>query len=97
MIANGQNVLKKLHYLPLGKVCAISLVYGGITDAIAIWDKFADHFCNNLFHQLRDWPNIPKDLTNPNHDYGLYLLSELLKESGKTLEQCGLSLPNHTW
>ena len=76
---------------------ATSLVHGGITDAIAIWDKFANHFCDDLPHQLQDWPNIPEDLTNPHYDYGLYLLSELLKESGKTLEQCGLPLPNHTW
>ena len=36
-------------------------------------------------------------LTNPHHDYGLYLLEELLKESGKILDQCGLPLPTHTW
>ena len=65
---------------------ATSLVYRGITDTIAISDKFANHFCDDLSHQLQDWPNIPEDLTNPHYDYGLYLLSKLLKKSRKTLE-----------
>ena len=76
---------------------ATSLIHGGITDAVVIWDKFATHFCDNLPYQLQNWPNIPEELTNPHHDYGLYLLGELLKESGKSLEECGLPLPTHTW
>lgn len=76
---------------------ATSLIYGGITDAGAIWDKFATNFYDDLPHQLRNWPNIPEHLTNPHHDYGLYLLNELLKELGKNLEQCGLPLPTHIW
>ena len=76
---------------------ATLLIHGEITDAGAIWNTFATYFCYDLPHQLQNWPNIPEDLTNPHYDYGLYLLGELLKESGKTLDQCGLPLPTHTW
>ena len=38
---------KSLHTL-----FATSLIYGEITDAAAIWDRFATHFCDNLPHQL---------------------------------------------
>ena len=76
---------------------ATSLIHGEITDTAAIWDLFTIHFCDDLPHQLRNWPNIPEHPTNPHHDYGLYLLGELLKESGKTLDQCGLPLPTHIW
>ena len=76
---------------------ATSFIHGEITDAGAIWDKFATNFCDDLPHQLQNWLNIPEHLTNPHHDYGLYLLNELLKESGKNLEQCGLPLPTHIW
>ena len=65
---------------------ATSLIYGGITDAVIIWDKFVTHFCDNLPHQLHNWPDILNELTNPHHDYGLYLFGELLKESGKSLK-----------
>ena len=73
------------------------MVHGEITDKIRIWDKFANHFCDDLSHQFQDWPNIPQDLTNLYYYYGLYLLSKLLKKSGKMLEQCGLPLQNHIW
>ena len=76
---------------------ATSLIHGGITDAITIWNKFATHFCDNLPHQFHNWSDIPNKLTNPHHDYGLYLLGELLKESGKKLEECGLPSPTYIW
>lgn len=73
------------------------LVYRGITDAIIIRDKFANHFYDNLSYQLQNWPNISENLTNPHHDYDLYLFSKLLKKLRKILEQYGFSLPNYTW
>ena len=76
---------------------ATLLIYGEIIDVAAIGDTFVTHFCDDLPHQLWNWPNILKHLTNPHYDYGLYLFHQLLKESGKTLDQCGLLLPTHTW
>ena len=76
---------------------ATSLIHGEITDAAAIWDTFAIHFCDNLPYQLWNWPKIPEHLTNPHHNYGLYLLGKLLKKLGKTLDQCELFLATHTW
>ena len=81
---------KSLHAL-----FATSLIHKEITDVVAIWDKLATQFCGNLSYQLQNWPDIPEELINPHHDYGLYLFDELLKESGKTLEECGLPLPTH--
>ncbi len=73
------------------------LIYRKSTDTATIWDLFATHFYDNLPCQLRNWLNIPEYLTNLYHDYDLYLLIELLKESEKTLNQCGLPLPTHIW
>ena len=75
----------------------ILVIHGEITDAIAIWDLFAIYFCDNLPYQLQNLPNIPEHLTNLHHNYNLYLFSKLLKEPGKTLDQCELSLLPHTW
>lgn len=68
---------------------ATSLVHRSISDLVAIWNQFANKFCDDLPYQLQDWPNIPENLINPHYDYGLYLLSELLKESGKHLNSAG--------
>lgn len=44
---------------------ATLLVHGGITNAVAIWVQFAHRFCDDLPHQLENWPNIPEDLPDP--------------------------------
>ena len=62
---------------------ATLLINGEITDAATIWDTFGIYFCDNRSYQLWNWPNIFEHLINPHHDYGLFLLGELLKESGK--------------
>lgn len=38
---------KKLHTL-----FAILLIHEGITNAVAIWNKFVIYFCDDLSHQL---------------------------------------------
>lgn len=73
------------------------LINREITNVETICDIFATYFCDNLPYQLKNWPNIPKDLTSPYHDYGLYLPGKPFKKLGKTLGQCGLSLPTYTW
>lgn len=63
------------------------LIYGGIANEESIYDKFITYFCDNLSHQLENWPNIFEKLSNPHYDYNLYLYGKLLKELEKTLEQ----------
>lgn len=76
---------------------ATSLLHGGITNAITMWNQFSSQFCDDLPHLLQNWPNIPNDLLDPHLDYGFCLLSELLKETEKTLDQYELPLPKHIW
>ena len=65
---------------------ATLLIYKGITGTLTICNKFANHFFDNLPYQLQNLPNIPEDLIKPHHDYNLFFLSKLLKESEKTLQ-----------
>ena len=55
----------------------------GLADSTLIWNQFAKKFCNNLLYQLRTRTNIPEDLVNPNLDYGLYPLVEMLEGAKK--------------
>lgn len=90
MIENRQNILKKPHYLLLKKVCIFYLqlywFIKKISNRIAIWDKFAIYFYNNLLYQFQNLPNIPEDLTNMYLIYTLYFFNKLLKESEKIFE-----------
>lgn len=67
----------------------------GLADSTLIWNRFAEKFCDDLPHRLQLRTNIPEDLVNPHLDYGLYLLAEMLESAGKTLQICGLPIPQH--
>lgn len=86
-----------MQYFKKASLFTTLLIYREITDADTIWNTFAIYFCDNLSYQLQNWSNISGDLTNLHHDYGLYLLSELLKNLGKILDQYGLPLPTYIW
>jgi hypothetical protein len=50
-----------------------------------LWNKFAMNICDDLANKLRTIFVIPNPTESQIQDYGLYLLNQLLQESGKTL------------
>ncbi|KAG5550191.1 hypothetical protein RHGRI_015221 [Rhododendron griersonianum] len=64
----------------------------------ALWDKFAMHICDDLSCKIQALFFIPNPTAAQIEDYGLYLLDELLQESGKNLKDFPpMQLPIGNW
>ncbi|KAI8536933.1 hypothetical protein RHMOL_Rhmol10G0295100 [Rhododendron molle] len=64
----------------------------------ALWDKFAMHICDDLACKIQALFFIPNPTAAQIEDYGLYLLDELLQESGKNLKDFPpMPLPIGNW
>src|SRR5438045_4833790 len=59
----------------LCRLLVSALLYGGLTDAHRIWDRFADFLCDDLSHHIH-LCGLPYDPSTqrPDHDFGLYLI-----------------------
>jgi hypothetical protein len=62
-----------------------ALLYGNVTDPLSLWIRFRQHICDDLTHRLQQQQIIINDMENPHHDYGLFLIYEVLADNGKTL------------
>ncbi|KAG5549496.1 hypothetical protein RHGRI_014733 [Rhododendron griersonianum] len=64
----------------------------------ALWNKFAMHICDDLACKIQALFSIPNPTAAPIEDYDLYLLDELLQESGKNLKDFPpMPLPIGNW
>ncbi|KAG5536766.1 hypothetical protein RHGRI_024260 [Rhododendron griersonianum] len=64
----------------------------------ALWDKFAMHICDDLACKIQVLFSIPNPTAAQIEDYGLYLLDQLLQESGKNLKDFPpMPLPIENW
>ena len=50
-----------------------------------LWNQFSVHICDDLAHKIRTLFAIVNPTEAQIEDYGLYLLNQLLQESGKSL------------
>ncbi|KAG5549105.1 hypothetical protein RHGRI_014469 [Rhododendron griersonianum] len=50
-----------------------------------LWKQFAVHICDDIAHKIRTCFPIPNPSDAQIEDYGLYLLDQMLQESGRTL------------
>lgn len=66
-----------------------------ITDLLAIWTRYRDHFCDDLWRQLTRDGDFPFPLQDPHYDYGLFLLADGLTDQQQSLTDHGL--PLYTW
>jgi hypothetical protein len=85
------------HGRQLRMLFATALTFGEISNPVELWSRFCTHFCDDLPYALRHMVHVPIDLDVPHVDYGLYLLSQLLTDHGKTLDDYGLPSPIHDW
>ena len=67
----------------------IALLYGPITELLALWDRFKQFIYKDLLYFLIQQPNIPPavgdDDNNIHFDYSLYLIHQILADQQKTL------------
>ena len=63
-----------------------------IADPQVIWDRYKEHFCDDLARKLAHDPSIsfPLPLIDPHYDYGLFLLGLGLADLQQTLTDAGL-------
>ena len=78
-------------------ICNCS-TYGGVIDALGLWNQFTVYLCDDLPRQMQRLQiSIPIHLTQPYQDYGFYLLRHHFTDVGKDLEEYQLPLPQHDW
>jgi hypothetical protein len=67
------------------------------SDPAILWQHFRDHICDDLKHALRCL-NRPDPTQEEVHDYGLYLIDQLLDQSGRSLRDFPpMPLPQMNW
>ncbi|XP_026443887.1 uncharacterized protein LOC113344030 [Papaver somniferum] len=82
----------------LRKLFCIILSEGNPTKPKLLWEKYGMNICDDLQHRLRSMFNIPNPTDEHAMDYGLYLLDQLLRQSGKKLENYkSMPRPRHDW
>ncbi|RJE24685.1 hypothetical protein PHISCL_03000 [Aspergillus sclerotialis] len=77
----------------------IALVFGSVTDPYSLWDAFKDRICGDLERELQNpvhWPNA-SEFIGRDIDYGLFLISRLLTDYGKSLSDFLLPEPTGPW
>ncbi|KAG5550493.1 hypothetical protein RHGRI_015459 [Rhododendron griersonianum] len=52
---------------------------------LELWKRFSKHICDDLAHKIRTLFAIPNPTEGQIEDYGLYLLNQMLGETGKSL------------
>ncbi|XP_026410263.1 ATP-dependent DNA helicase PIF7-like [Papaver somniferum] len=82
----------------LRKLFCIILSECNPTKPELLWEKYGMNICDDLQHRLRSMFNIPNPTDEHAMDYGLYILDQLLRQSGKKLENYkSMPRPRHDW
>ena len=66
-----------------------------IADPLTIWDRYKQHFCDDLWRRLTRSGGFPLPLLDPHYDYGLFLLADGLTDQQQSLADHGL--PSFVW
>lgn len=75
---------------------AIILLFSTPRDSLQLWNEFREHICDDLPRRLLRMGR--EDATEEEiYDYGLFLLNNILKESGHALSDFSLPLPLQDW
>ena len=68
-----------------------ALIFGGISNPMALWTQFQENICNDLNHQLQQRQiTLPASLTDPYLDYRLYLISQAFSDQSQSLTNFNL-------
>ena len=69
----------------LRRLFSIILTECSPLDPLDLWNQFSMHICDDLEHKIRTMFDISNPSQDQIEDYGIYLLDQLLHESGKSL------------
>lgn len=69
----------------LRSLFAVLLMHCNPSQPLELWEQFRENICDDVAFQLRQ-RNIPEPTDAQTYDYGLYLLENILKKSGRRLE-----------
>ncbi|XP_058225285.1 uncharacterized protein LOC131334341 [Rhododendron vialii] len=65
---------------------------------LELWNRFSIHICDDLAHKIRTLYALPNPTEGQIEDYGLYLLNQMLGETGKSLHDFPpMPQPNENW
>jgi hypothetical protein len=83
----------------LRQLFADALIWGTVGDPLWLWIDFMVHICDDLPYAISRFPLTGRlaGLAHPQYDYGLFLISRLLKPHGKDLDDFGLPMPRGAW
>ena len=77
-----------------------ALVFGDLTEPLALWQRFGPDICDDLPHRIErevTGVTIPPDFTDPHLDYGLFLIAADLQRYERSLAGFGLPEPQIPW
>ena len=64
----------------------------------ALWNQFWVHICDDLSYKIRALYHILNPSDSQVEDYGLYMLNQILQESGKSLKDLpSMRLSTGSW
>lgn len=68
-----------------------------IPDPAAIWERYKDSLCDDLYHRLQSITGFPLILPYPHYDYGLFLLNLGFTDLQRTNTDFGLPIAVFDW
>ena len=76
-----------------------AMIHETIVDFVAIWIRFVDHFCDDLFHKLRNMRNIfsTNILSNSHLNYDFFLLNAIFTNFNKIFANYEMFVNVHNW
>ncbi|CEL62802.1 hypothetical protein RSOLAG1IB_12576 [Rhizoctonia solani AG-1 IB] len=82
----------------LRKLFVIILTMGQPTSPMRLWNTHKSNICSDLQYRLRQRLGPDQVITEEDtYDYGLYLVQQLIEESGTTMEDCGIEVCQKEW
>jgi hypothetical protein len=83
----------------LRQLFVTTLIFCNITDPLALWNEFSISMCDDLSPRVAAIMGCePRVVTQAQRtDFGLFLIGELLSNSGYTLHQFALPSPQRAW
>ena len=68
-----------------------------ISEPLLIWEKYQQHFCNDLDYRIQQMHGVPLVLAYPKYDYGLFLLGLGLQDQQRSLTDANLPENTFDW
>ncbi|KAJ6439008.1 hypothetical protein O9K51_08411 [Purpureocillium lavendulum] len=75
----------------------LCLLHGDVSQPAAMWEQFRNDLCDDLPRRMPADHDAPAELSEPWIDYGLYLITAAIEDSGRHASDFGLPTYQHAW